>query len=226
MTSIVSNASAKSVRLSVASTSNLSTPSVLQLERLSDAELVAAYRAGNENALSILLLRHEDNLHRFLMSKTHDYDVTADLALQTVMSVWKCLSEGRYCESSNFKSWLLTIALNKFKDSFRKASRSVEDRPIDLGIFMDPNVEDSDPRDPIDPVDEAEKKEALLCFVEEKVKELPAKQREVIEMRLQGLSYAEIAVELGVTLNTALGRGHNAMESLKKLCRNCFSEVA
>jgi DNA-directed RNA polymerase specialized sigma24 family protein len=43
-------------------------------------------------------------------------------------------------------------------------------------------------------------------------------QRDVFLMRVQGnLSFGEIAATLGIPLNTALGRMHDAMTKLKKL---------
>jgi DNA-directed RNA polymerase specialized sigma24 family protein len=46
---------------------------------------------------------------------------------------------------------------------------------------------------------------------------LPEVQREVFLMRVQGdLSFNEIATTLGIPLNTALGRMHDAMGKLKK----------
>jgi len=50
------------------------------------------------------------------------------------------------------------------------------------------------------------------------VKMLPEVQRDVFLMRVQGeIPFNEIAETLGIPLNTALGRMHDAMEKLKRM---------
>lgn len=215
MTSIVSNASAKSVKLSVAPISNLSTLSLCELQSLNEAQLVAAVVAGNAYAFHVLDTRYRPVLMRFLMSKVHDYDVARELAQETIMSAWNSICKGNYSDDRKLGNWLKTIASNKHFDYCRKSKRN----PMADQLFESSGSEYNNDYEPIDPIDDVMKKEELLQAVENFVEKLPEKQREVIKLRLQGLSFSQIADMLKVSINTVLGRGHNAVESLRKMLR-------
>ena len=121
---------------------------------------------------------------------------------------------GRFNDVS-FKAWLWKIARNLVIDFRRKK------RP-DLSLDA---VEDEDDQPLVDQLvagergpAEAVERDDLAKRVLKAVGSLPAIQREVFLMRVQGdLSFSEIAETLGIPLNTALGRMHDATTKLKKM---------
>jgi len=125
----------------------------------------------------------------------------------------------RHAERFNdvsFKAWLWKIARNIVIDFRRK-------RKPDLSLDAVDDEEDSQPLlNQLTATDagpaECVERDDLTKRVMGAVASLPDVQREVFLMRVQGnLSFSEIAATLGVPLNTALGRMHDAMTKLKKM---------
>ena len=56
-----------------------------------DALLVKEYIAGNENALAVLIRRHESKIFGFIYSKITDRDVSNDIFQDTFIKVIKTL---------------------------------------------------------------------------------------------------------------------------------------
>ena len=55
--------------------------------QLTDALLVQDYVAGNENALAVLIKRHESKIYGFIYSKISDRDISNDIFQDTFIKV-------------------------------------------------------------------------------------------------------------------------------------------
>ena len=55
--------------------------------QLPDAQLVDKYVAGDENALAILIDRHQSKIYGYIYSKVSDRDVTEDIFQETFFKV-------------------------------------------------------------------------------------------------------------------------------------------
>ena len=180
--------------------------------QLPDSLLVKSYLDGNENALSILIERHKSKIYGFIYSKILDRDAADDIFLDTFIKVIKTLKGNSYNEEGKFLPWVMRIAHNLVIDSFRKNKkmpmfRETEEFSI-FSIMSDnvPNIESQLISDQVE-VD-------LVKLL----KELPADQKEVVEMRIyQDLSFKEISELTGVSINTALGRMRYALMNLRRI---------
>lgn len=177
-----------------------------------DALLVKNYMAGDENALSILINRHQSKIYGFIYSKIPDRDISDDIFQDTFVKVIKTLKSNSYNEEGKFLPWVMRIAHNLIIDHFRRNKkmpmfRETEEFSI-FSIMTDHSltVENQIIADQV--------QEDLKKIIEE----LPEDQKEVLVMRIyQDLSFKEISELTGVSINTALGRMRYALMNLRKV---------
>ena len=180
--------------------------------QIPDALLVKNYIAGDENALAVLIKRHQSKIYGFIYSKMPDRDVADDIFQDTFIKVIKTLKSNSYNEEGKFLPWVMRIAHNLIVDHYRKNKkmpmlRETEEFSI-FSILTDTSLN-------------AESR--IITDVIEKdlqkiVQELPPDQREVLMMRIyQDLSFNEIADLTGVSINTALGRMRYAILNMRKV---------
>lgn len=180
--------------------------------QLPDALLVRDYINGNENALAVLINRHQSKIYGFIYSKVLDRDLSDDIFQDTFIKVIKTLKSNLYNEEGKFLPWVMRIAHNLIIDTFRRDKKMPKYRDSDefsiFSILMDnsPNIEGQ-------MITEQVESDLLKL-----INELPDDQREVLEMRIyQDHSFKEIADLTGVSINTALGRMRYAVLNLRKI---------
>ncbi len=180
--------------------------------QIPDALLVNKYVAGDENALAILIKRHQSKIFGFIYSKILDRDLADDIFQDTFVKVIKTLKSNSYNEEGKFLPWVMRIASNLIIDHYRRNKkmpmlRETEEFSI-FSILRDssPNIES----------------EMITTQVEldlkKIIKGLPEDQQEVLMMRIyQDLSFKEISDLTGVSINTALGRMRYALMNMRKV---------
>src|SRR5467141_3848744 len=87
----------------------------------SDAALIAAWRAGDEQAAAELVGRHARALARFLAGAGAPETDLDDLVQEALIRAFR--SVDRFRGQCQFRSWLLTIGGNVLKDHGRRAAR-------------------------------------------------------------------------------------------------------
>lgn len=180
--------------------------------QLPDALLVKQYIDGNENSLSVLVNRHQSKIYGFIYSKISDRDVSDDIFQDTFIKVIKTLKSNSYNEEGKFLPWVMRIAHNLIIDHFRRNKkmpmfRETEEFSI-FSIMTDDNLT----------VENKIIKEQIESDLVKLLLELPADQKEVLELRMyQDFSFKEIADLTGVSINTALGRMRYALMNLRKI---------
>jgi RNA polymerase sigma-70 factor (ECF subfamily) len=180
--------------------------------QIPDALLVKNYIAGDENALSILIKKHQSKIYGFIYSKMPDRDVADDIFQDTFIKVIKTLKSNSYNEEGKFLPWVMRIAHNLIVDHYRKNKkmpmlRETEEFSI-FSILSDNSLN----------VEGRIITDAIEKDLQKIIQELPTDQKEVLEMRIyQDLSFNEIAELTGVSINTALGRMRYALMNLRKI---------
>ncbi|MSP84274.1 MAG: sigma-70 family RNA polymerase sigma factor [Flavobacteriaceae bacterium] len=184
----------------------------MAIVQIPDSLLVKNYLAGDENALTILINRHQSKIYGFIYSKLSDRDISDDIFQDTFIKVIKTLKSNSYNEEGKFLSWVMRISHNLIIDHYRRNKkmpmyRETEEFSI-FSIMSDnvPNIES----------------QLITTQVENDlrklIEELPAEQKEVLMMRMyQDLSFKEISETTGVSINTALGRMRYAIMNLRKV---------
>ena len=177
-----------------------------------DSLLVKNYIAGDENALAVLINRHQSKIYGFIYSKMTDRDVADDVFQDTFIKVIKTLKSNSYNEEGKFLPWVMRIAHNLIVDFYRKNKkmpmvRETEEYSI-FNILSDNSLTIEDQL--ISDLIEKDLQKIIL--------ELPNDQKEVLMMRIyQDLSFKEISDITGVSINTALGRMRYAILNLRKV---------
>lgn len=186
------------------------------MKTLSDSLLISRYQNGEENALSVLIKRHQKELFSFIFYKLMDEELSNDVFQDTFMKIIVSLKEGRYNDDGKFILWAKRIAHNLIIDHYRLKSKHVkvsettyeneEFSIFDLLRETEENIEDRLITNQI--YDDLLK---MLVF-------LPENQQEVIKLRFfDGLSFKEIAEQTNTSINTTLGRVRYALINMRKI---------
>ncbi|GAB1346034.1 sigma-70 family RNA polymerase sigma factor [Cloacibacterium sp. Arc13] len=186
------------------------------METHTDSLLISRYQKGDENALSILISRHQKELFSFIFYKLMDEELANDVFQDTFMKIIVSLKEGRYNDDGKFILWAKRIAHNLIIDHYRLKSKHIkvsettyeneEFSIFDLLKETEENIEERLITNQI--YDDLMK---MLVF-------LPENQQEVIKLRFfDGLSFKEIAEQTNTSINTTLGRVRYALINMRKI---------
>lgn len=192
---------------------------------MTDDELVRRYELGDDSAFDVLLERHQEKLFNYIFFLVHDKDTADDIFQETFVRAITCIRSHRYTGSGYFYAWLVRIAHNLVHDTHHlhdvmpTISHEFvnEHGDVTSDLFNDPRM--CEPN-----VETLMLQQQSFEDVREMVTHLPLNQQQIVYMRFfQGLSFKEIAEELGVSINTALGRVRYAILNLRKMaCRKDF----
>ena len=185
----------------------------MNLNRLSDYELLNNYISGNEISINILLDRHRKRIFDYIYMMVKNQDVADDIFQETLLKVVRFVREGRYTENGKFLSWVLRIAHNQVIDYFRqkKQRNNISEGDAGYDLLNHPKFSDRT-------VEERLITDQIEADVRKLIDFLPSEQKEVVLMRYyMGLSFKEIAEQTNVSINTALGRMRYALINLRKL---------
>lgn len=196
----------------------------MRLSTKPDKDLVQQYISGDENALAVLVNRHEHRLYAFIMSKVKNHSLAQDFFQDTFVKVVRTLKRGKYNEEGKFLPWVMRIANNLIIDHFRKTNRfrkvsRVMGPEESLDIFDTISSEDRN-------VIENLERDQNHSNVKELINLLPEEQKEVVMLRhYYDMSFKEISVYCDVSINTALGRMRYALINMRKLMEQHKQEM-
>jgi RNA polymerase sigma-70 factor (ECF subfamily) len=182
---------------------------------LSDRELLEAYRAGNPDAISVLISRHSQRVYDYIRMLVKDSDLADDLFQETFVKAVRVIDQGRYTDQGRFLSWVMRIAHNQVIDHFRseKQNKSVNEASAGYDILSTQRLTTAS-------IEEQMVGEQIEADVRRLVELLPDEQREVVRLRYyDGLSFKEIADHTEVSINTALGRMRYALINLRRMIK-------
>ena len=184
-----------------------------------DDELIERYRAGDEDAFTLLVRRHQQPLVNFIARYINDRDGAEDLAQETFIRIFKAAR--RYTPGqAHFKTWMYHIASNLCKNELRNRGRRNRYR-VDRVVESDGDSEQIDlienaPADAASQPEVALERKELHEAIQRAIAELPEQYRVPLVLRdLQGLSYAEISETLELRSGTTKSRINRARLMLK-----------
>lgn len=177
-----------------------------------DEVLVKSYLQGNETAFAILLKRHQSKIFGKVLSVVRDRAVAEDIFQDALMKAVFAMKSGSYNEEGKFLPWVMRIAHNLCIDHFRAKKKM----PIKRG---------NDEYNPLDFVkdrhlnaEQVAMKAEVLEVARKLLAVLPDDQKEIVMMRIYfDMSFKEIAEQLDISINTALGRMRYAKINLTKV---------
>ena len=154
--------------------------------REEDARLVALAKA-DPRAFAPLSARYFDPIYRYCYRRLGHPEAAADAAAQVFVKALAALP-GYRADAPSFRSWLFAIAHNVIADDFRTR------RPVaPMTAAAQVAVADPSPEEVVVTQEAGRAVRALLA-------QLPSDQRQILELRLAGLTGPEIAAALGRSL--------------------------
>ena len=175
---------------------------------MDDAELVASARAGDPDAFATLVGRYERRIVRLVRGMVPEAD-TEDVTQEAYLKAYRKL--GDFDGRSSFYTWLYRIAANTAMD-WRKKERHRRHAPLPEG----PEGEDAVASPDAGPETNSSRRE-LAVRIDAAIETLPDKYHEILVLReIDGLSYEDIAKELGMSKGTVESRLFRARERLRE----------
>ncbi|MEW5851835.1 MAG: sigma-70 family RNA polymerase sigma factor [Myxococcota bacterium] len=173
----------------------------------SDHVLIEAARAGDRRALETLLARHQDTIYRFGVRMCANPDDAQDVLQDTMLAVARNLHSFR--GASSFSTWVYAIA-RSFCAKRHRPGRSV--RAADL----DEEAAAEGVADPRRGPEDALLERRLQRSLEDAIAALEPMYRETLLLRdVEGLSAAETAEVLGLTVEAVKSRLHRARVAVR-----------
>jgi RNA polymerase sigma-70 factor (ECF subfamily) len=189
----------------------------VRLDKLSDAELLARYTAGDEAAFHEVVTRYKNSLYAFLRQFLNRRDLIEDVFQETFLQLFT--SRDSFDASRPLRPWLFTIAANKAKDALRKWQRTAA---VPIGTLADSeelsfgdvlNAITSDSRIPSDNLERTE----TALRVEQVIANMPENLREILILGyFNKFSYKQMAEILSIPIGTVKSRLHTAVGRFAK----------
>ncbi|MCX7847453.1 MAG: sigma-70 family RNA polymerase sigma factor [bacterium] len=173
-----------------------------------DAELVAAFQHGDEQAFTTIVERYKHRLLRLALSVVRNDDDALDVLQDALVKAYHGLRAFR--QSSTLYTWLYRIVMNHAIDYVRRRPQVVIESTSELLH----DLPDTTPSvRPDRELMNAELRERIFAAVDK----LPPKHRQVIILReLEGMSYKDIAAVVGCSEGTVMSRLFYARERLRQ----------
>jgi RNA polymerase sigma-70 factor, ECF subfamily len=169
----------------------------------SDADLLAAFRAGDARAFETLVRRYERAVLTIALRFARDLDDAEDLAQRAFINAAQRAGGWR---GGSFKSWLFRIVVNLSKNHLRDTARFDRSEEAHEREALPTEA------DALHKLEERERRAELR----QAIARLPKRQREVLLLRIDGdLPFAEVAATLGITEVNAKVNFHHAVQKLK-----------
>ena len=184
-----------------------------------DAQLLAAYRRGDAEALGQLVEKYKRPLFAFLSR----FAANPGEADEWFQETWvRAIEHMNIFRQRNLLSWLFRIAHNLVIDQARRKKPDCSlDAPVADGAFL----ADLIPAAALSPADEAAGRD-LGRHIAAAAARLPVEQCEVFWLRLDaGLPFKEIARIQRTSVNTALGRMQYALAKLRVELAPAYREL-
>ena len=181
---------------------------------MTEQDLVARAKQGDQDAFSQLVEANQNKIYTLALRMTGHPEDGADLAQEAFLRAWRSLPS--FQGESSFSTWLYRLASNLCIDFLRREKRRKAAAVVSL--------DDEDAAYPLEipdhrftPESELERKE-LRAHVGQALCKLSDEHRQVLVLReLEGLSYGEIAAQLGLESGTVKSRIARARLALRNI---------
>lgn len=168
-----------------------------------DGDIITQVLAGDRELFHVLVQRHSAPLWGTVRASLANVEDAHDVIQETWLRALQRLETLR--DPARLRAWLVTIALNQVRQRLRRRTPPTESNEA---LAQEPDPEASSEAR----VARDEELERLRA----RVAELPPRQREVVDLRLNhGLSHAEIAVLLDIREDASRANYYQALRRLR-----------
>lgn len=190
-------------------------------EEGSDAELIAQFLAGSEEAFNRLVLRHQRRAYNIAYRFLSQHEDALEVAQDAFVRAYRSLR--RFKGKSSFKTWLYKIILNLARNRYRRKVSRGEHRKVSLDNpkrYDDSEAVREIEDEKLSPTRELDGRE-IQEQIQRGLMRLAAEHRQVIVLRhIEGLSYEEMTQVLQCAEGTVKSRLHRARLELRDVLRD------
>jgi len=177
-----------------------------------DEELLAAARAGDKEAIERLLERHQNRVFRFGMKMCGAVEDAQDVLQETLIAAARGIRDFR--GASSVSTWLYTIA----RSFCLKHHRTSKFAPVHVESLDDVANEAHDVVDAQRGPEEIAAGKQVRTALQDAIGALDPMYREVLVLRdVEGLSAAEVADILGLSVEAVKSRLHRARVAVRQM---------
>ena len=187
------------------------------LTKLTDAELLDHYAAGDEAAFREIVSRYKNSLYAFLKQFLNRQDLVEDVFQETFLQLFT--SRESFDPARPLRPWLFTIAANKAKDALRKSQRitaipiSTISESEEMSFDDVLNTLTSDTTMPYEKLERGE----TASRVAKIIANMPENLREILILAyFNKFSYKQMAQILSIPIGTVKSRLHTAVARFAK----------
>ena len=174
------------------------------------APLLKAAARGDPDAWREIVKRYSRRVYALAKSRCRNEDVAEEIAQSVFATVAAKLGSGQYTEHGRFESWLFRVAMNRVRDTIRRAKRRPETHDAEA-------LADQPDRSIPGRAEESGLDQGALVRLREAMASLSEADREVIELRHHGgLSFKQMSEMLEEPVGTLLARHHRALKKLRE----------
>ena len=182
-----------------------------------DSLFIDRLRAGDAAAFETLIDRYSNDIYALLYRLTENAEEAGDLTQDTFLRALRSIKGFR--GDSELKTWLFRIAINESRNRFRWWKRRRRDVTISLdSTYGDSETPFSDTLadGSVSPEDAALSREREYA-IKAALAEIPDVYREAIILcDIEGMSYDETAVALGIGIGTVKSRISRGRQELRE----------
>lgn len=140
--------------------------------------------------LEELFIAHYKDVYHYLYSLSRDASLSEDLAQEVFLETVKSITAFR--GEANIKTWLFSIARNKWYSYLRKKNR--QPKSEGLTEFFEAAGQ---------PPDELYQTREMVARIYSLLDKEPERTQQIVLMRLEGYSFYEIGATVGISENSA-----------------------
>jgi RNA polymerase sigma-70 factor (ECF subfamily) len=192
----------------------------LDIETLSDEQLINYFQEGSQDAYAELVKRYKDRLINFIYRYIGNYDECEDIVQDTLVKVY--VSKHLYKEIAKFSTWIYTIAINLAKT---KAIKKKRYSILSLSSAYDDGEKDFDiPDEGYSPEREVDSK-VQDEYIQKALNSISENYRKLVILRdIEDFSYEEISEMTGLPMGTVKSRINRGREKLQKLLKKIYNQ--
>jgi len=191
------------------------------LESLSDKELLAGFKNGNETAFDILVKRYQTKVYQLAWRMVRNQEDAWELAQETFVRAYQAIPKFR--GKSSFYTWLYRICFNLSLTFLKKHKHEKKILSLDTmneeTLVLEPTSIQPSVNEPTTII----KRQEMSLAISNALKLLPAQQRVVFIMRqYDQLQNEEIAQALNLSIGGVKSNYHHAIKKLQGLLKEWF----
>jgi len=181
---------------------------VHSMEQLSDKEVVEKVLSGDKESYGILLDRYQNLVYRIALINFHNLEIAEDIVQETFLIGYKNLD--RLMNPLAFAQWIAAISKNVCNGYKRKTKHI----PLSLDYLDEVKIE------AVNSSSDSDSDKELIHNIKKIVQKLPAKYREIIELRYtEGFSCKRLADFLNLSMSAVLSRLYYARKIILKMLK-------